>query len=241
MAYFLDNYPTSEECANLVLTEEQEKNCRVVYKLDDEGGACFDGFWYPKAEYSDEYVIVPIRSTGCTVVTLYPSSPFAAVKSFANVIGSGEDHLIDSKWWIELWSEKCNGGVRPNACSSDGKFYAKSGRSETLLKDVIFPYYNEAERKWNYPVSTADCSPSLVGGHILVNAEAASTAPRGSGTVHIIPICSKHNIAIAEPGRSFGTGFYMKLGGVTSALKLKGYLNGVADHLEVFKGEVRHE
>ena len=83
-------------------------------------------------------MIVPIRSTGCTVVTLYPSSPFAAVKSFANVIGSGEDPLIDSKWWIELWSEKCNGEVRPNACSSDGTFYAKSDVRKHFLKMLFF-------------------------------------------------------------------------------------------------------
>lgn len=43
MAYFLDNYPVPKESADIVLTEEQEKYCRIAYKLDDKGGAVFAG------------------------------------------------------------------------------------------------------------------------------------------------------------------------------------------------------
>lgn len=239
MAYFTDNFPVSDDCADLVLTEEQEKYCRVVYKLDDEGGACFDALWDPEAKYSDEYVIVPLRSTDCTVTTLDPSNYFVPVKSFANVIGSGDDPLIDGKWWIDLWSEKCNGRVRPNACSSDGAFYIWDGRSENRLKSVIFPEYTGSG--WIYNDSPACCSNLFVGGHIIVNAKAAAVVLKGQGPVYIIPICNKHNIAITAQGLSFGTGYYMKLRGKTSALKLKGYLKGVSEYLERFKDEIRHE
>lgn len=238
MAYFLDNFPVSDNCADLVLTEEQEKYCRVVYKLDDEGGACFDALWNPEAKYSDEYVIVPLRSTGYTAEELAPRGTLADVKSFANVIGSGADPLIGGKWWIDLWSKEFNRGVRPNACSTDGAFYIWDGKSENRLKSVIFPEYTGSG--WIYTDSPACCSNSFVGGHIIVNAKAADEVHEG-GLVYIIPICNKHNIAITAQGLSFGTGYYMKLRGKTSALKLKGYLKGVSEYLERFKDEIRHE
>lgn len=88
MAYFLDNYPVSDNCAELELTEEQEKYCRVVYKLDDKGDAYFSELWNPDSAYSDEYVIVPVTLIGITPTTLDPNIFFVPIKSFANVIGS---------------------------------------------------------------------------------------------------------------------------------------------------------
>lgn len=240
MAYFLDNYPISEECVNLVLTEEQEKNLRVVYKLDNEGGACFDGFWIPEAEYSDEYVIVPIRSTGFTVTDLDPKSPFFKITSFANVIGSKDDPKIDGKSWKELWKVKANSGKEPTNCSSDGFFYTLIGESEIPLNRITMPRYNDITRNWEYYDEDATCSGSIVGGHIIVNAINAATVAEGSGSVYIIPICNKHNIAFTN-GKRFGEGFYMKLRERTNALKLRGYLKNTRKYLEEFKDEVRHE
>lgn len=239
MAYFADNFPISDGCADLVLTEEQEKYCRVVYKLDDEGGACFDALWDPEAKYSDEYVIVPLRSTGCTVTTLDPNNCYDPVNSFANVIGSSDDPLIGGKWWIQLWSEKCNKNVRPNACSSDGAFYTWDGSRESSLERIIFPVHTGSG--WIYTDSPACCSNTFVGGHIIVNAREAARVPQGKGTVYIIPICGKHNIAVTSRGKNFGAGFYMKLKGKTDALQLKGYLQGVSEYLERSEDEIRRE
>ncbi|MGN0684449.1 MAG: hypothetical protein ACI4JY_12300 [Oscillospiraceae bacterium] len=117
MAYFLDNFPVSNKCAALELTEEQEKYCRVVYKLDDEDGASFAGFWNPEEEYSDEYVILPLRSTGATPY------PVSAGTQFANVIGSTNDPRIGGNTWIKLWEDVANGGNDASCCCTDGKFY----------------------------------------------------------------------------------------------------------------------
>ncbi len=57
---FLSTLPSTEEGAKLELTEEIEQNCKVVYKLTDDGGAEFFDLWNPETDYSDEYVIVPV-------------------------------------------------------------------------------------------------------------------------------------------------------------------------------------
>lgn len=240
MAYFLDNYPVSDECAELALTEEQEKYCRVVYKLDDKGGACFDGFWNPEAKYSNEYVVLPVRSTGCTVVSLAPRGTLCNVNFFANVIGSGNDPLIENKWWRNLWEEKANGGKKAGNCLTDGNFYAMQYGTEKTLSSVMVPYKNEATQQWESSLQTATCNSAIVGGHIIVNSKEATQVAEG-GTVYILPICNKHNMAYAATAWQWGTGFYMKLSGTVNALRLIGYLKEVKKYLEEYREEVRCE
>lgn len=243
MAYFLDNYPVSEKSANLALTEEQEKYCRVVYKLDDEGGARFADLWDPDVTYSDEFVIVPLQSTDATTVSINKGT------NIANVIGSnGDDYPEKYKDythpeknnWLHLWImlTKYKGFV--SSCMTDGRFYTRGG---IKLDKITLPVYNNTTKKWEYHDNIdAACSGSMVGGHIIANAtEAATVGPGHEQPVYIIPICSKHNIAITERGNSFGTGFYMKLGNTVTALQLIGYLRKAAEYLEEFKDEVRHE
>lgn len=239
MAYFLDNYPVSSESADLLLTEEQKKYCRIVYKIDEEGGAVFEELWDPDAEYSDEYVIVPITSTGFTVTLLDPNNFFAPVKSFANVLGSNEDHKIGGQWWIDLWANNANGGRRTDTCSTDGKFYTGDGTTESKLSNITVPIKNEYTGKWEDFVQCASCGGSIVGGHIIVNAKEAVRVPQ-NGLVYIIPICNKHNIAFTA-GHEWGAGFYMKLKRKIDAIRLKGYLTKVKEYLEEFKDEVQHE
>ncbi len=232
MAYFLDNYPVAEESADLVLTEEQEKYCRVVYKLDEEGGASFTGLWNPEAEYSDEYVIVPIRSTGGN------SAPIPANTCFANVIGSSFDPLVGGKKWLKLWVDVANGGRGTNSCSTDGKFYI-SGSTGGTYTNILYPVYNSATRSWSDVTKSAFCNSSLVGGHIILNATEADSAPK-NGNVYIVPICDMHNMSHIR-GRSWGVGFYMKMANNTNAVQLEGYLCGIKEYIAEFENEVRHE
>ncbi|MCM1166894.1 MAG: hypothetical protein NC299_14440 [Lachnospiraceae bacterium] len=235
MAYFLDNYPVSEESANLVLTEEQEKNCRVVYKLsedENDRGAYFAGLWEPDKTYSDEYVILPLKATGGDVVTLFPNSYFAPVKSFANVIGSSNDQIppntADS--WIAWW-KKLTKNNNPSCCT-DGNFYYINNKGIECKFNKINVQNNEVNAK---------CSTEgyINGGHIIINAKSAATALPNS-SVYIVPLCTNHNIGYAGDC-SWGEGFYMKLKENTPAVKLKGYLVNIKDHIETLKKEDRHE
>ncbi len=233
MAYFLDNYPVSEECSDLVLTEEQEKYCRVVYKLDEEGGAVFSELWDPEAKYSDEYVIVPLRSIRGELESIPKDT------RFANVIGSGADPKVDNKTWLKLWIDvtKTAGGV--HKCCTDGNFYYvnESGKEKQHI-NIMYPIKEGNE--WVDHNVGASCNTSLVGGHIILGTTAA-TPSRGNENVFIVPICDKHNRGHTEDEDSWGAGFYMKMKEKTRAARLVGYLCGVKKYIEEFKDEVRHE
>lgn len=241
MAYFLDNYPPSMKSADLALTEEQEKYCRVVYKLDGEGGARFTELWDPDVTYSDEFVIVPLQSTDAQSVSISKDT------NIANVIGSKSDRYPEKykdpnhpekNNWLHLWIMITEYKGYLSCCMTDGKFYT---RGESILNKIILPVYNNTQKKWEYHDNIdATCSTSLVGGHIIANATEAA-APGYNQPVYIVPICSKHNIAITNKGGRFGTGFYMKMGDTVNAIRLIGYLNNAAEYLEKFKDEVRHE
>ena len=230
MAYFLDNYPVSENCGSLELTEEQEKNCRVVYKLDDEGGAYFSGLWDPDVEYSDEYVIVPLRSTGGKVNTIGWKT------CFANVIGSKDDPKPPGQTsWISYW--KSLTGESGSSCSTDGKFYYINRACEMSYTKIFYP--EEIDGQYEDTLVMAECSKTIVGGHTII-AKAANTVPPG-GKVYIIPICDKHNLCYPKRYSNWGTGFYMKLKKDTQAIELQGYLRNVKDYIDKLKEEDNHE
>lgn len=232
MAYFLDNYPVSENCGSLELTEEQEKNCRVVYKLDDEGGAYFSGLWDPDVEYSDEYVIVPLRSTGGKVNTIRWKT------NFANVIGSKDDPKPPGQTsWISYW--KSLTGESGSSCSTDGKFYYMNGAYEMSYANIFYPE-EIAGQHVDETTVTAKCSETIVGGHTIINTKAATPVPPG-GKVYIIPICDKHNLCHTTIFNNWGTGFYMKLKNHTKAIELQGYLSNVKDYIDKLKEEDNHE
>lgn len=229
MAYFLDNYPVSEQCANLVLTEEQEKYCRVVYKLcEDEDGAYFYELWNPDKEYSDEYVIVPVRSTGGTSVELDPKGLIWPVNYFANVLGSSQDPKPKQEYWIDYWKRITN--RTDMSCSTDGKFYYDEDGDEKEF-DKIWYKVNEIEEFY----VNANCAGKICGSHIIINAKTATTVAEDSGkVVYIVPLCDKHNIAHTKNHR-WGAGYYMKLKGKVCSVKLEGYLKKPKKYIEQIK------
>ena len=237
MSYFLDNYPVSENCANLVLTEEQEKYCRVVYKINEKGDAYFSGFWNPDEKYSDENVVVPVRSTGATPVRLTPNSPKnkeIKVDYFANVEGSGQDPQFPKyNGWLGLW------------CS-----ITKNGFTSTCRAQKIFFYNNDSQYqevflkengRWISTNNGVWCRNGLDGAHILLNTKDGTGAIEGGDNVYIIPLCKYHNRASNRIGGRFGTGFYMKLLQSTDAVQLTGYLRKIKQYIDDFKDDVRHE
>lgn len=208
MAIYLNNYPHTVEGAKLELTQEQEEFCKVVYKLDDEGGAVFTEFWNPDEKYSDEYAVVPLRSVYDDIEV------FSANTCFANIIGStGDPHPRGYLSWVRLWADAANDGVRPVNCCTDNAFYSDS--SEELY------YFGR--------VTNPECGGILVGGHVIMGATEAERVARGSN-IYLLPICSKHNIAYVD-GCRWGAGFFMKLANDTVAVRLKNYLQRVTDFI----------
>jgi len=100
MAIFLTNLPYTEEGAKLELTQEQEDALLMVCKRDNEGGAYIVSFYDPQEEYTDEYVVVPIRSFYDGTETIN------TMDTIANVIGSSKDIKHGHSSWIDLYRQQ---------------------------------------------------------------------------------------------------------------------------------------
>ncbi|MDE7390459.1 MAG: hypothetical protein K2M82_05925 [Lachnospiraceae bacterium] len=225
MAVFLNNYPYTEYGAKLKLTQEQEENCKTVYKLDNKGGAYFWGLWNPKTEHSDDYVILPIRSTGTELAEL------SARTVFANVIDSNKDPKIDDKNWLKLWIDVTKHKGWVSNCFTDSNFYY--GSDETYSR--IFLDKKEGT-VWTPKEINAACCTTIVGGHVLLNCYDAKIADMDA-EVYIIPICDTHNRAHSGTTRTWGKGYYMKLQNDTKAIKLIGYLREVTKYINEIKNQ----
>ncbi|MCH5197068.1 MAG: hypothetical protein J1F28_10145 [Oscillospiraceae bacterium] len=234
MAYFLDNYPVLENSNALSLTQEQEEFCRVVYKLNENGDAYFSELWNPDKDYSDEYVVVRLKSTGGKFVYLEP-------KNIANVINSGgEPKPAGVNSWLKFWLDKTGtrGGV--SQCSTDSYFYYSDGNEEKRYERILFPVEDSRGKNDDQEINAACCG-LLVGAHIIYDKTEAAEVEEG-GEVYIIPICEAHNkchpiVPYGKPAMRWGTGYYMKLRGATKAVKLIGYLKKVGEYIEQLKKE----
>jgi hypothetical protein len=153
-----------------------------VYKKNPEKeGYIFHSLWNPEADYSDEYAIVPLRSTYGGTFDYNPRD------IFANIIGSTGDLKISGSSWKQLLTDH---GISCASCFSDGNFYqTNSSGDETILPNL-------------------ECNNFMVGGHVL-NSSTAQTAPNGS-TVYLLPICSHHNSCCGDGSGRNGAGFYMR-------------------------------
>jgi len=207
MAILLNNAPPTEEGAKLNLTAEIEEKCKVVYKLDDEGGAAFAELWDPQKDYSDEYAILPVRSTFKKVTArIYPIGT-----KFANVEGSARDtRPSDIINWIDFFDDT---GINiASCCAENGKYYQ----------------YDNTEESFGV------CNTPFCGGHIMPPETDEGDLPTESGRVekgsdvYLLPICNKHNIHNNKKGP--GAGFYMKLSRATQAVVLKGYFVPIRLH-----------
>jgi hypothetical protein len=189
-----------------------EANCKVVYKLDDKGGAVFAELWNPEAEYTDEYVVMPLKSS-------YDSNEdFEEDMNFANVEGSTNDPkpFSSSETWISFYKLKT--GLKSSdsvkCCAINNEIY-NPGNDAKINGEV---------RICNYKYDYFSCGGSICGGHVLVGTKISAEVPIGD-FVYLLPICNNHNIcSLRSDGKKWGAGYYMKLKEDTTALKLKNYL-----------------
>lgn len=200
----INHLPHTEFGASLNLNEEQEKMCKVVYKLSEEypDRYVFHGLWNPEKDYSDEYVILPIQSTAFDVI------PEQAGHEFANIVGSKDDPTIGNNSWIELLSAN---NIDCKHCATDGKYYnPEDGTAFTTKRDGK-PLICDNEK--------------IIGGHVYPGKYNVKPKKEDQETVELIPICSHHNSYSLGKGDGNGKGFFMKLGHNMNILQLKKYLN----------------
>lgn len=171
---FLNTLPYTEEGARLSLTEEQKHDCRVVYQRQENGDFTFAGYWNSERDYSDNYVIVPLRSVYDGVTP----QPLPINTCFANVIDSAGDSC-PSKSWIQLLCDHLNtsGNDVCSTCCTDGNIYeAKSVRIDV-------------------------CSGDMIGGHVILGQQTMPVAE--GGNVLLLPICNYHNVCTPRSQRTY--------------------------------------
>lgn len=230
MAYFLDNYSIHEDSKNIILTEEQERYCRVVYRLLESGDATFDSLWNPDLKYSNEFVILPLRSTGANPESL------SANTEFANVVGSTHDNCPDgSNRWLSYWISKTNHRGFVSICYTDGCFYDPYGHP---YQTIIYPRRGDNGFRTDVTENASCDLTTIVGAHVLLG---KAPEPSAEGApIYVLPICDKHNVAHTLSHR-WGTGFYMKLRNPTTALKLVGYLKDIKQYIDEAGDSIRIE
>jgi len=79
MAIYSSNNGQPEERAKLNLTNEEEESLRTVYRKNKEGEFCFLGMYDPEADYTEDYCIVPIKSSFEDFEMLYKGTNFTKV------------------------------------------------------------------------------------------------------------------------------------------------------------------
>ena len=210
MAIFLKNAPPTEEGAKLDLTAEMEENCKVVYKMDGEGGAVFAEHWNSQTEYSDEYVILPVRSAYYGIT----QREYTRGEAFANVEGSTSDPCHGATSWIQLLIKNL------------GQYY---DCTTCCAQNGYINLYNDSQKR----IDACNDNVQLVGGHIMPPYNANEDLYPRSGTLNrgnylvMLPICNRHNTHY-ETGT--GAGYYMRLRRNMRAMILSGYLQ--APHLQ---------
>lgn len=210
----LSHLPSTQEGAKLYMSKEQEEKCKLVYKKATDGkGATFAGLWCDEADYSDDYVIVPLRSTyGGLTRNEYPIGT-----KFANVEGSSDDGKYrpsydQSTSWVSLLRNAYAGSGYSSAscCAELNKIYEGGSNDD-----------RSSPKAQQFLCSRAG---SMAGGHVLLHADNSSAMNPGD-TVYLLPICTAHNIYnyTGNQGEA-GKGFYMKLARPMKAVILTGYL-----------------
>lgn len=184
----------------LELTYEQEHCCKLVYKKNPNGkGYFYHGYWNieENVDYSDEYVIVPLRSVYAGKASYSPYD------IFANVIGSDPDPRHGYNSWISLFRQK---NIPCSVCATDGYFYDSGDESARMVFNNVY----------------CNNSSGIVGGHVINEFDADSV--QSGGTVYLLPICKHHNSYCLDGTGKNGSGFFMMPSTYGEVIILSNYL-----------------
>ena len=185
----------SEEGKKLDLTYELEHLCQLVYKKSEDGkGYVFAESWNPETDYSEEHLIVPLKSV------FEGTFNYSTNDVFANVIGSTSDPCSSSSSWIQLFRDK---KIKCDSCVMEDCFYdSKDKTAKTYFTDY-------------------HCGGGIIGGHVVKGTK-AQTLPKGS-IVYLMPICHNHNSCCTDTTGQNGSGFFMMPQTSGKGIRLKGY------------------
>lgn len=157
------NPPYTLMGAKMELTDEQKKNCKVLYKHLGDGLYEFAGLYnpdIPDEDYPDDIVVLPIRSIFNSVQMLRANT------RIWNVVGSTNDHRpVEYDSWIDMWEEKVN----------------EAGYGDVAREC----YVRERDR--------ATCNGNIIGGHVVVDQKLLIPPRSADGVVYLVPICRRHN------------------------------------------------
>ena len=156
--------------AQLELTAEQKKNCKVLYRHIKNGLHEFAGMYdpdIPDEKYPDGIIALPLTSVYNSMKLLKKG------QAIYNVEGSTHDPWYNKNYplhpaWIEIWKRKIK----------------KEG-----YDDELECYVKESE---------SGCKGLIIGGHIVLNEseiKPKEAYPVGDidAVVYIVPICNLHN------------------------------------------------
>lgn len=158
----ISKQPTSKG-KELSLTAEQEKNCKVLYRKNEDNLYEFAGFYdpdIPDEDYPDGFIALCVNSVFGGIERLEKGT------AVYNVIGSTHDpwNNIKNPSWIAIWEQQLKEKGHPN----DKKCYVAGSAG-------IF------------------CNNSIYGGHVVKQVQDTRPSPGVNGIVHIVPICNAHN------------------------------------------------
>lgn len=207
MALFLEHFEPTEEGKKLVEDVEADalNKFRMVYKYNEEvDGYVFKTIWNSEDENEDDDIVLPLHSTFVDML------PVPKGTKFVNAIGCSKDTYRGPDYigtWINVLLRKYIPYHKYSAmhCCTDHKYYR---------------FENGEERE----VKKEGCKQGTVGSHVILN----ETVSREINVltdkyVHILPICYLHRIAKVD-AKNFGTGYYMKTGVDSLAMRMENYV-----------------
>ncbi len=154
--------------AQLELSDEQMKKCKVLYRHIENGLHGFAGIYdpdIPDEKYPDGLIALPLTSVYNRMELLEKN------RDIYNVIGSTKDPWYNKEYnhhepWISIWERK----IQKEGYQDKKECYVKG--------------------------SGDDCSECIIGGHMVLNKseiEPLKIYSDVDGVVYIVPICSSHN------------------------------------------------
>ena len=223
-AIFLETLPHTEEGGKLELNEAQINLCKVVYRHSEEepDKYVFAELWNPDREYTDEYVIAPLKSVFLRVT----EHNIVEGTNFVNIEGSTRDPKP-----INPLTKKSYGSWRQLMAAKLPDFRSCCAQLNTIYKiGETTPYAgfactNDGEEFYaHFENGDLDVENSIwiQGAHVWIGASKPKSIEEGK-KVYILPLCRAHNTFNGITGR-YGTGYYMKIGRLTKAIILDGYL-----------------
>jgi hypothetical protein len=231
MAYFLEDFQRTKYGTKL---EEQylfesidsdvaeiRDNCRVVYRINEDGNYYFETLWSSEKKYDSDSIV--LLSESC----LKEPTVLKANTVFANVLGSKGDSIPDGyNSWRSLIEERNYAHhMAPDydfeVCCANPKLSGEAPYTAFMPSPGFEKYANELAKC--YCNDLLSDGQAVCGGHVILG-QSAERSTVGDD-IFIVPICQRHN-TLRLPGYDVGEGYFMKTRTLTPAVVVKYRIDG---------------